>query len=180
MCIGGVLGALLRIVFLSYTTGQDPSFRAILIGPLLGLICALIVYILFRSGYIAITDRTQTSDGAALSPFVIAFASLAAGLLSEQAVARFRSLSSAWFGDKYTVEPNRWASQLKGLLDADEKIKALAQRIDVSEESLISWIEEKDTVPPNKQYDIALVLDVPLRKIFTYSAKESGGNVREN
>jgi hypothetical protein len=166
VCIGGILGALLRIVYLSYTTSQDPTFRAILIGPLLGLICALIVYILFRSGYIAITDRAQTGDGATLSPFVVAFAALAAGLLSEQAVARFRSLSSAWVGD-ISAEPNRWAVHLKSLVETDEQIKDLAKRLDVPEDLLRSWLNETDSVPAKKQYDISLVLNRPPRNIFT-------------
>lgn len=167
VCISGILGALLRIVLLSYTSGQNPTSRTILIGPLLGLICALVVYILFRSGYIAITDRSQNGDGSVLSPFIIAFASLASGMLSKQAVERFRDLSFTWFGNHDTEEPDRWASQLKSFVKSAEEIGNLARRINVSPGLLADWLNEKSPVPADKQHDISMVLDVPLRLIFT-------------
>ena len=167
VCISGILGALLRIVLISYTSGQNPTFRTVLIGPLLGLICALVVYILFRSGYIAITDRSQNGDGSVLSPFVIAFASLASGMLSKQAVERFRDLSSTWFGNHDTEQPDRWASQLKSHVRSDEDIKNLARRINISVDLLKDWLDEKSPVPAVQQHNISLVLDVPLRQLFS-------------
>jgi hypothetical protein len=165
VCISGILGSLLRIVLHTYTTGRDPTIKETLVGPVLGMICALVVYILLRSGYIAITDRSQTGDGAILSPFIIAFASLASGLLSERAVARFRSLSSAWFGED--VQPQRWGLRLSQVITGEEQIKTVADQLGVSVFRLKGWISEEQPVPPEQQHDIALIFSKPIRELFS-------------
>jgi hypothetical protein len=174
VCSSGVLGALLRIVFHTYVSGKPPNGRNVAIGPILGLICALVVYILFRAGFIALTDRPQGADTSTLSPFVIAFVSLAAGLLSERAIDLFRRTSDSWLGSVEASQAARWAVHLQEELDkAGLTIDKLSQRLDVSAEKLREWAEEKSQVPIDKQRDIALVLDRPIRALFTDIAPQA-------
>jgi hypothetical protein len=164
----GILGALLRIVFFTYASGKDPSFRSFFVGPILGLICALVVYILFRAGFIAITDQSQTAETSSLSPFVIAIVAMAAGLLSERSIDLLRKTSGTWLGSAEASQGARWAVHLqRAISDRGLTIDTLASRLDVSADKLKQWAAEEDVVPGDKQREIALVLDMPIRAIFT-------------
>jgi hypothetical protein len=60
------------------------------------------------------------------------------------------------------------ASRLQEELDKRRmEIGTLAQRLDVSENKLVGWAAEKDMVPIDKQREISLVLDIPVRQLFT-------------
>jgi hypothetical protein len=168
VCVAGILGALLRIVFASYVSGKDPTARSIVISPILGLICALVVYNLFRAGFIVITDQAQSDQTAVLSPFVIALLAMAAGLLSERTVAFFRKTSDSWLGSVEGSQTARWAVNLQREMDAQSTTaEKLAERLDVSAAKLKEWAQEKEPVPVEKQRDISLALNVPARRIFT-------------
>jgi hypothetical protein len=165
----GIMGALLRIVLSTYQSGNDPSARDFFVNPILGLICALVIYVLFRAGFIAITDQSQGADASTLSPFVIAILSTAAGLLSEQAIELFRSTSIKWFGSGVPGGNERWAVHLKRELakHPDLSLPVLAKRLDVTEEKLQAWIDERAPVPFDKQRELMLVLNADPREIFS-------------
>jgi hypothetical protein len=168
VCVGGVLGALLRIVFASYVSGKDPTLRSVVISPILGIICSLVVYNLFRAGFIVITDQSQSSDTAALSPFVIALLAMAAGLLSERTIEFFRKTFGNWLGSVEAGEGARWGVNLQREIDAQKTtVEMLAERLDMSATKVKDWVQEKEPVPNDKQREIALALNVPLRRIFT-------------
>ena len=168
VCVGGVLGALLRIVFSSYISGKDPTLRSVVISPILGLICALVIYNLFRAGFIIITDQPQNGETAGLSPFVIALLAMAAGLLSERTIEFFRKTSDTWLGSVEASQSARWGVNLQREMDAQATTpEKLAERLDISTAKLKDWAQEKEPVPNDKQREIAFALNVPLRRIFT-------------
>jgi hypothetical protein len=168
VCVGGVLGALLRIVFSSYISGKDPTLRSVVISPILGLICALVIYNLFRAGFIIITDQPQNGETAGLSPFVIALLAMAAGLLSERTIEFFRKTSDNWLGSVEASQSARWGVNLQREMDAQATTpEKLAERLDISTAKLKDWAQEKEPVPNDKQREIAFALNVPLRRIFT-------------
>lgn len=168
VCVGGILGALLRIVFSSYVSGKDPTLRSVVISPILGVICSLVIYNLFRAGFIVITDQPQNSDTATLSPFVIALLAMAAGLLSERTIEFFRKTFGNWLGSVEASQAARWGVNLQREIDAQKTtVERLAERLDISAAKLRDWVQEKEPVPNDKQRDIALALDVPLRRLFT-------------
>jgi len=168
VCVAGILGALLRIVFASYVSGKDPSLRSVVISPILGLICALVVYNLFRAGFIVITDQSQSNQTAVLNSFVIALLAMAAGLLSERTIEFFRSTSDSWLGSADASQKARWAVNLQRELDAQSTtVEKLAERLDVSATKLKDWAQEKEPVPIEKQREISIALNVPDRHIFT-------------
>jgi hypothetical protein len=167
VCFSGILGALLRVIFGAYESGQNPELRAILISPILGLIAALVVYVLFRAGFIALTDRPQ-NESSTLSPFVVAFVSMTAGLLSERAIELFRKTSGTWLGSGEGSQKARWAVGLsEALRTAQRPASYVADQIKVSEELFLRWVNEAEPVPVDKQREIALVLEKPVRRIFT-------------
>jgi hypothetical protein len=115
-----------------------------------------------------VRSRPQASDTSTLSPFVIAFVSLAAGLLSERAIDLFRRTSDSWLGSVEASQAARWAVHLQEELDkAGLTIDKLSQRLDVSADKLREWAEERSQVPIDKQRDLAIVLDRPIRALFT-------------
>jgi hypothetical protein len=168
VCVGGILGALLRIVFSSYISGEDPTLRGIVISPILGLICSLVIYNLFRAGFIVITDRPQNTDTATLSPFVIALLAMAAGLLSERAIDLFRRTFGNWLGSIEASQGARWGVNLQREMSAQRTtVEKLSERLGISATKVRDWVQEKEAVPIDKQHDLALALNVPARRLFT-------------
>ncbi|TPM03529.1 MULTISPECIES: hypothetical protein [unclassified Mesorhizobium] len=168
VCFGGILGAFLKIIFSVYTSSRDPDFRDLLVGPILGLICALVLYILLRAGFIAITDHAEQAGSTSLSPFVIVFVSLTAGLLSERSVAVLQRSSATLLGASDSSEISRWAVGLKGaLLRTGISVEQLAARLRLVPKVVQDWTEEVESVPAPQQRDLSLILDTSPRLLFT-------------
>ncbi|TSD83052.1 helix-turn-helix transcriptional regulator [Mycobacterium sp. KBS0706] len=176
VCLSGVLGSLLRIVLQSYRSASNPTLRSLLVGPLLGLICALVVYALFRSGFLMLTEKSLSEQSSSISPFVISLLSISAGLLSERAVENFEKQVDRWFGAS-EEEPERWGVNLKrAMTEASIGIDQLSERLQVDRDRVESWVGETDSVPSDRQRDISLILGVPARDIFTDQNPTTAGN----
>ncbi|HEX5213381.1 MAG TPA: hypothetical protein VFW22_16770 [Pseudolabrys sp.] len=86
----GGLGAMLRIVAESYDpklfgkTHETPRAK-IVYSFVLGIMCALIVYILARTVYAGLGESNYSSKSGNLSPFVTAFLAIISGLIYEEA-----------------------------------------------------------------------------------------------
>lgn len=90
----GILGSFLfhtHTMFLAADHTKFPTFFAIFLRSTLSVMCALVIYILARTGFVAITEGPQRND-TIISPFVIAFMSVAAGLMAERAMQRIRNV----------------------------------------------------------------------------------------
>ncbi len=171
VCFAGVLGALLRLILGTHLTGRPPVARDLLISPILGLITALVVYVLFRTGFVALTDKPQ-NDTSTISPFLIAFASLTAGLYSERAIDLLRRTSGNWLGGESDGN-DRWAFGLKDKM-ASESATEIASRLGVSEQLLQQWMNEDVATPQRYQRELALLLKVPVRLLFTDLGPKTG------
>ena len=166
---GGVLGAMLRIIFTTSQTGVDPSPSDLFVMPILGLMCALVVYVLFRAGFIALTDHgPQSTDASALSPFVVAIMSIGAGMLSEQAIQLFRRSSIRLLGTPEGEAAARYAIHLGGELQRRGiSVATLARRLKVDPSKVEDWISGQETVAVPMQDAIALLLDLDASMIFS-------------
>ncbi len=60
MC--GALGGFMNILFTNQRIGKDPKLGSLLIAPIQGVVCALILYIILRSGVLAIADNSGVKD----------------------------------------------------------------------------------------------------------------------
>jgi hypothetical protein len=100
----GTLGSFLfhtYTMFLAPHYSTYPSWGAIFLRGTLSVMCALIIFILSRTGFVVLTDGQRAGE-AAMSPFVIAFVSVAAGLLAERALERIRSVGERALEDRNT------------------------------------------------------------------------------
>jgi hypothetical protein len=86
----GGLGAMLRIAAEFYDpklfgkTHEDPGSKVIY-SFVLGVMCALIIYILARTVYAGLGESSYSSRSGELSPFVTAFLAIVSGLICEEA-----------------------------------------------------------------------------------------------
>ncbi len=139
-----------------------------MIAPLLGLICALITYVLFRAGFIVVSDQTDRLNAASISPFIVALMAVASGLLSERAILSFRRSTNSWFGASGEEDTDRWAINLQRQLKSQRKtLDWLATRLAVDVAKTTAWAEEKEAVPPASQRAIAMLLEARRRDLFT-------------
>lgn len=91
----GILGSFLfhtYTMFVAKSMNEFPPLLSIGLRATLSVMCALVIYILSRTGFVAITEGGQRSIEAAISPFVIAFISVASGLMAEKALERIRAI----------------------------------------------------------------------------------------
>ncbi|NEH82927.1 hypothetical protein GR226_04140 [Rhizobium leguminosarum] len=168
VCFAGMLGSFLKIVFEVHVSNRNPDFRDLIVPPILGLICSLVLYILLRAGFIAVTDHAEQTGSANLSPFVIAFVSLTAGLLSNRAVAVLERSSSTLLGGSATEDKSRWAVGLReALVEKQMTVEQLATRLHLLTKSVSDWVDEIEPVPSVNQRDISLILNMPARSLFT-------------
>ena len=114
----GTLGSFLYnsyVMFVAKTRDEFPTFFAILLRATLAVMCALVIYILSRTGFVALTDGVQRTNEAVISPFVIAFISVTAGLLAERALERIRAIGlNALKSTRRDDEPERPSPQTPG------------------------------------------------------------------
>ncbi|PZM07957.1 hypothetical protein [Rhizobium tubonense] len=166
MC--GVLGGLLKIILTASQTGKPPTWRGFWIIVLLGLICALIFYSLFRGGYLAISNEDPKTSATGLNPFVIALLALASGLLSDRAISAFKMRSNQYFGEFNNSFVDRWGFGLKAAMENFPLSKNdIAERCKVAPEKLQNWIDETEAVPSEAQDILEVILHRPKREIFT-------------
>jgi hypothetical protein len=91
----GILGSFLFDTYSMFSkrpTGIYPTFSAIFLRATLGVMCALVLFIVMRTGFVAITESQHAQGAATISPFVVAFISVAAGLLADQTMERIKNL----------------------------------------------------------------------------------------
>ena len=94
----GILGSLIfvTIEFIKEPRGQlKQRFNMYFFRPFLGMIVALAMYVMVKSGLTSVVD-TSVDD---LSPFLISFLGIVAGMLSEQAYRRMASTGNEMLVD---------------------------------------------------------------------------------
>jgi len=165
MC--GMLGGFINILFLNHRIGKDPTFKNIFIDPIQGIVCALVVYILLRSGFMAIADADRFKDVSTISPFFLAFVGVGAGLVASMAIDTFRNRVVHWLcgmkegGDK-------WGFGLKTAVASTATNPAtLAGLVNATPVAVQEWLDEKIPVPRQFQALLAVALKTPERLLFT-------------
>jgi hypothetical protein len=101
----GTLGSFLfhtYTMFLAKNSSEFPSYFSIALRATLSVMCALVIYILSRTGFVAITEG-QRGVETAISPFVIAFISVTAGLLAEKALERIQAVGSNALESRFSI-----------------------------------------------------------------------------
>jgi hypothetical protein len=164
----GVLGGLLKLIVNQTRSGRFASLSQIVSTLLLGLICALIVYSLFRTGFIVLTTQSSASADSGISPFIIALLALGSGFVSDRAIALFRNWIDERIGQGDEDDSDRWAFGLGSALEsAQMSITDLAERLFIDPQQVQRWVEEQSTVEFDFQEKIALLLGRPRRELFS-------------
>lgn len=172
MC--GALGGFMNILFMNQRIGKDPKFGSLLIAPIQGVVCALILYIILRSGVLAIADNSGMKDESTISPFFLGFVGIAAGLVAGRVIEVFHDRASAWLGG-LGQHGDRWGFGLAAAMrERNMTAKDLADAVRVDEAKIGEWIDEKIEVPGRFQPLLAAVLRKNERQLFTTLAPVKG------
>lgn len=170
LVVGGALGAMLKILFRHLLPAENVAFADLVLEPAKGLICAVLLFILLRSGFAVVSGTASlTPEGAALSPFFVAFLAVGAGLMSDQVLRAVRSTASAFIGERGRLHPNRWAVGLDAALQMARMTSAqLAERLGLpGPERVEMWRRLQEPVESEYQEKITLLLNVPAYRLFT-------------
>lgn len=171
LLFGGALGAMLNILFKHLAPGRSNKWTDLVLEPVQGMACAIIVFILFRSGFVVISGQSETNETATLSSYFVAFIAIGAGMLSEQALLAFRNAASALFGRVELSGTDRWAPGLQAALSsapaAPSDVRSLARRIHQKEEDVDKWVRLAEPVPGHMQAKIVMALGIDPAKLFT-------------
>jgi len=171
LLFGGALGAMLNILFKHLAPNRSNRWTDLVVEPVQGMACAIIVFILFRSGFVVISGQQESNDTATLNSYFVAFIAIGAGMLSEQALLAFRNAASALFGRVELRGPERWAPGLKAALGsapaAPSDVRSLAKRINEKEDAVDKWVRLAEPVPADMQTRIVMALGIEPANIFT-------------
>jgi hypothetical protein len=176
----GVLGSSLQLSYIYVNEFGNRNISFYVFRPFLGVLTALVVFIVTKAGVPLVTDTSKLGGNAPINPYFISFIAIISGLLSERALAALREIGSGYFRGS-EGEPRRWARDgLRDLFKAMNRdplnLKAV---IDIQDKDLNEWIDGKTPLPPEVQRLIAAVLDRPRRDLFTDIAP-ADANATEN
>lgn len=98
--ICGMLGSFLfhtYSMFSAKTADEYPSMERIALRSILAVMCALVVYILSRTGLVVLTEQGPRTAEVVFSPFAVAMLSVMSGLLAERALRTIRHIGAKAF-----------------------------------------------------------------------------------
>lgn len=167
------MGALGSTIFLTKElfnpVAKNRSLNWYLFRPFLGMVTAIAIFVLVKSGQIVITYNTSVEQkmSEALNPFFVSFLAIISGLLSEHAYEKIYRAGKKFFD--YEDKPDlRWGVGLRKELDQQEKTaEELSKIIGTPPEIIKDWIAEKRAIPLNEQKIISAWLSTPGRNLFT-------------
>ncbi|MBB4121370.1 hypothetical protein [Martelella radicis] len=165
MAMGGLGGAIhLSQLYLKQLNDGPSAIEAygaryFLLRPFLGAITAIAVFILTKAGVLVIA--AGDGQGAAVSPFFVAFLGIISGLLADRALLMIQTAGHRVFSNADDQKVDRWAYGLKTALEAlpgefEKNKEALAQSLEVSVQKIDDWLAETEAVPEDTQRDISL------------------------
>lgn len=164
----GALGSMLYITTDYFRSEFERTFSWYVFRPVLGMVTAIAVFVLFKGGQLTISDAGASqalSEG--LNPFFISFLGIISGLLSEQAIQRIRSAGTSVFSSS-AEDRERWAVSVGTEMQAQSlTTDNLATYLRASKDTIDGWIAQKEPVPPTAQQLISALLRRPVRELFS-------------
>lgn len=167
------MGSLGSVIFLTrelFREGEKHSINWYIFRPFLGMVTAIAIFVLAKSGQLVISDGGNPESGKmseTLNPFFISFLAIISGVLSEQAYEKIHNTGKSFF-QTGIGENARWAVHLRKIMETQHKTPAEAAKyLSQSIEVIQDWMDEQAPVPENAQKIIAAWLDKPGREIFS-------------
>ncbi|MDQ0511986.1 hypothetical protein [Ancylobacter amanitiformis] len=170
LLFGGAMGAMLKILFWHIMPARTIKWSDLFIEPAQGMVCAVLLFILFRSGLMVISGGGSSSETSTLSPFFVAFVAIGAGLMSDQVIFAASRAAGSLIGGASIRQTPRWAVGLAARLKPNAEgmaVHDLARRLVVSDDRVAAWSALRSPVEGEYQDKIALVLGVPPHLLFT-------------
>jgi len=160
--VGGILSVAKSIVDRSI---PEPSRQDYFLRPLFGMLTALVVFVLFKAGQLALSSNI--SETASLNPFVVGFIGVVSGAMAKPAIDRIERAGASLFGQG--AESNWYARGLKPRLDAlaSPERAALVSLLSAGGSMLGEWEKEKAPVSDADTRIIAAFLRLPVRDLFS-------------
>lgn len=167
------MGSLGSVIFLTrelFREGEKHSVNWYIFRPFLGMVTAIAIFVLAKSGQLVISDAGSAESGRmseTLNPFFVSFLAIISGVLSEQAYEKIHTTGKSFF-QTGVGENARWGVHLRKIMDAQGKTPAEAAKyLSQSVEVIQDWMDEQAQVPENAQKIIAAWLNKPGREIFS-------------
>jgi hypothetical protein len=161
--VGGILSVARSVVD---PDAAAPKSIEYFLRPVFGFIIALVVFVLFKAGQIALSSTS--SDVTALNPFVVGFIGVISGAMAKPALDRIERAGASLFGEE-EQKGNFYARGLRPLISAltDEERTLLVRLLNIQEAVLNAWLTERELITAPNARVIAAFLRLPLREIFT-------------
>ena len=162
----GSLGSLIFLTQNMFNNKQHLKLIDFLFHPFLGMVMAIAIFILAKSGQMVAVSSESQGEGINLNPFFISFLAIISGVLSKQAYDKIYQTGKSFF-EQGESQP-RWAVNIENIMQeqgkAAQDIKPyINQKIEIIED----WLTGKKAVPEEYQTLISLWLHTEQRKIFT-------------
>ena len=162
----GSLGSLIFLTQALFYKKQEMHFVDYLFHPFLGMVMAIAIFILAKSGQLIAVNSSSPKDAINLSPFFISFIAIISGVLSKQAYDKIYHTGKAFF--EQGKSQFRWAVDISEIMKKQNKTpKDLQPYIDQKLEVLTEWLSGNKPVPEEYQTIISVWLGTEKRKIFT-------------
>ena len=166
----GGLGSVIYLTRALFDPSQKRPFIWYFSRPFLGMVTALAIFVLVKSGQIVFSSTSGPGIFNSLNPFFISFLAIISGLLSEQAYEKIEAAGQAFFKVE-KQQGSRFAIRLREFLEEEgKKTEELAEFLNVPRDTLEKWIREEQAVPEEGQKIIAAFLRKPARTVFTDQA----------
>ncbi len=166
------MGSLGSVIFLTrelFRENEKHSINWYIFRPFLGMVTAIAIFVLAKSGQLVISDGGNDSNKMAetLNPFFISFLAIISGVLSEQAYEKIHNTGKSFF--RAGIGENaRWGVHLRKIMESQNKTVAEAAKyLSQSNEVIQDWMDEQAQVPEEAQKIIAAWLGKPGREIFS-------------
>ncbi len=179
LAMGG-LGSLIYVTYdffhMKYGRHEESGNRKhtltwYLFRPLLGMVTALAVFVLFKAGHLSLSVSSGNGgDIQTMSPFFVSFIGIISGLMTEQATDKIRHTGTALFrsGKQRENDRHRWAVGVqRAITEKNMDSRDLMSYLDVPDKTVADWLEQKKPVPPAEQMVISAWLALPKQILFT-------------
>ena len=167
------MGSLGSVIFLTrelFREGEKHSINWYIFRPFLGMVTAIAIFVLAKSGQLVISDGGNADSSKmseTLNPFFVSFLAIISGVLSEQAYEKIHNTGKSFF-QTGVGENARWAVHLRKIMETQGKsVSEAAKYLSQSNEVIQDWMDEQAPVPENSQKILAAWLNKPGREIFS-------------
>jgi hypothetical protein len=160
--VGGILSVLKSIVD---EKTPSPNRADYFLRPIFGIVTALVVFVLFKAGQIALSS--SVSETAGLNPFVVGFIGVISGAMARPAIDRIERAGSTLFGSDQSAV--YYAQGLKPETDrlTDQERAKLIEILGIDTPMLDKWLSEKEPIYETNARVAAAYLRLPIRRIFS-------------